>query len=70
MLALTQRGLHLRVARWSIEIGCAVLGVVLGGPLGAVTVVIVFAAAPTIAVLLPAVGRFTGLGSPAIAGGS
>lgn len=70
MLALTRRGLHLRLARWAIEIGCAVLGVVLGGPLGLLTVVIVFAAAPTISVLLPTVGRLTGLGAPSLAGGS
>ena len=70
MLALTRRGLHLRLARWAIEIGCAVLGVVLGGPLGLLTVVIVLAAAPTISVLLPTVGRLTGLGAPSLAGGS
>jgi uncharacterized membrane protein YczE len=70
MLALTRRGLHLRLARWAIEIGCAVLGVMLGGPLGAVTVIIVFAAAPTISVLLPRVGQLTGLGAPSTAGGS
>jgi uncharacterized membrane protein YczE len=70
MLALTRRGLHLRLARWAIEIGCAVLGVVLGGPLGAVTVIIVFAAAPTISVLLPRVGQLTGLEAPSITGGS
>ena len=69
MLALTRRGLHLRYARWSIEAGCMVLGVVLGGPLGAVTVVILLAAAPTISALLPMIGRLSGLGSPMIAGG-
>jgi uncharacterized membrane protein YczE len=70
MLALTRRGLHIRLARWAIEIGCAVLGVVLGGPLGALTVIIVLAAAPTISVFLPRVGRLTGLGVPSIAASS
>lgn len=55
MLALHHCGLGLRTSRWLIEIGCAGVGWALGGPLGALTVLLVTLAAPIIAALLPVV---------------
>lgn len=60
MLALHRRGAGLRVSRWVIEIGCAGLGWMLGGPVGPLTVLLVAVAAPLIAFLLPTAGRVLG----------
>jgi uncharacterized membrane protein YczE len=59
MLALHDRGVGLRASRWVIEIGCAGIGWILGGPVGVLTVLLVTLAAPIIAALLPAVRRAT-----------
>ncbi len=53
MLALSERGLGLKVSRWLIELGCAGVGYLLGGPVGVLTVLLVALAAPIISLLLP-----------------
>jgi uncharacterized membrane protein YczE len=60
MLALADKGLGLRTARWLIELGCAVGGFLLGGPVGALTAVLIVASAPIIAALLPVTRRILG----------
>lgn len=61
MLAITRTGLDLRTARWIIELSCAATGLLLGGPVGVLTVLIVVLAAPAIAILLPVAARATSL---------
>lgn len=60
MLAIADKGLGLRTSRWLIELGCAVVGFVLGGPVGVLTVLLVVASAPIIALLLPVTRRILG----------
>lgn len=54
-LALHQRGMSLRAARWGVEFGCASVGWALGGSIGVLTAVITVVAGPCIGFLLPAV---------------
>lgn len=55
MLALHQRGVPLRVARWSLEGTMFIIGVFLGGQVGWMSAVIVLATAPFVAFFLPRV---------------
>jgi uncharacterized membrane protein YczE len=63
MLALHKKGMKLTVARWGIESSCAVLGAVLGGEIGVLTILIVVVAGPCIASLLPKVTKIVGSGT-------
>lgn len=60
MLALADRGLGVRGARWVIEFGCAGAGFLLGGPVGVLTVLLVVLAGPIISALLPLTTRIVG----------
>lgn len=62
MEALVKRGSSLSVARWAIELGCLVVGALLGGSLGFVTVLVTLSAGPLIASLLKPISRISGLG--------
>lgn len=55
MLALHQRGIPLRLARWLLEGTMFIVGVFLGGQIGWMSVVIVLATAPFVAYFLPRV---------------
>ncbi len=63
-VGLMRKGVSVRSARWLVEAGCLVLGVVLGGSVGIGTVVQLAASGPAIAALLPIVARVVGM-SPA-----
>lgn len=63
-LALVRHGMSLNVSRWVIEAGCALVGAVLGGAIGLMTMVMVVGAGPFIAGLLPRVSTRTGLPLP------
>jgi uncharacterized membrane protein YczE len=56
MLAVHQRGIDLAVARTGIEVGCVALGWVLGGQVGAGTVVFAIAIGPALRSLLRIAG--------------
>ena len=53
MLALMDRNVSIRVARWGIEIALLVIGLVLGGEAGLGTVIFVVATGPVLAVTIP-----------------
>lgn len=60
MLALSDRGLSMRVARWSLEGVVFVVGVVLGGQIGVGTLLFVLLTGPVLARVLPPVVHFMG----------
>ncbi len=66
-LALVRHGMSLNVSRWVIEAGCALVGAVLGGAIGLMTMVMVVGAGPFIAALMPRVSARTGLPIPGTA---
>jgi uncharacterized membrane protein YczE len=60
MLALTDRGLKIHVARWGIEIALLVVGVVLGGSVGIGTAAFAAGTGPVLAVTIPRATRALG----------
>ena len=60
-LGLMRHNAPIRAARWAVEGVCLALGVVLGGSFGVGTLVILAVSGPTLAFLLPRVGRVLGL---------
>jgi uncharacterized membrane protein YczE len=53
MLALTDRGMKLHVARWTIEVGLLVVGFALGGSVGIGTAAFAVGTGPVLAVTIP-----------------
>jgi uncharacterized membrane protein YczE len=53
MLALTDRGMKLHVARWTIEIALLVVGILLGGSVGVGTAAFAVGTGPVLAVTIP-----------------
>jgi uncharacterized membrane protein YczE len=53
MLALTDRGMKLHVARWTIEIALLVVGILLGGSVGIGTAAFAVGTGPVLAVTIP-----------------
>jgi len=60
MLALTDRGIRLHVARWGIEVTLVAIGAVLGGSLGVGTVAFALGTGPVLAWSLPLATRLMG----------
>jgi uncharacterized membrane protein YczE len=60
MLALTDRGIRLHVARWGIEIALVAIGAALGGSLGVGTVAFAVGTGPVLAWSLPTATRWMG----------
>ena len=60
MLAISDRGMKLHVARWSIEGTLVVIGVALGGQIGVGTALFAVMSGPTLAWLLPPAVRWMG----------
>ncbi len=60
MLALSDRGVSVQVARWSIEVLVLVIGLILGGQIGVGTLVFVVLTGPVLARLMPLAERFMG----------
>jgi uncharacterized membrane protein YczE len=60
MLALSDRGVSVQVARWAIEALVVVIGVVLGGQIGVGTLIFVVLTGPVLARLMPLAERFMG----------
>lgn len=60
MLALMDRRVGIRAARWGIEIGLLVVGVALGGAVGVGTAVFALGTGPVLAVTLPPVSARLG----------
>lgn len=57
MLAIHQKGIPLRLSRWLLEGSMFVIGIILGGQIGWMSLVIVVASAPFVAFFLPHVRR-------------
>jgi uncharacterized membrane protein YczE len=53
MLALLDRGVSIRVARWGIELTLLAIGLALGGKAGVGTAIFALATGPVLAVTLP-----------------
>jgi uncharacterized membrane protein YczE len=53
MLALMDRGVSIRVARWGIELGLLTIGLVLGGEAGLGTAIFALGTGPVLAITLP-----------------
>lgn len=60
MLALMDRRVGIRVARWGIELALLVVGVLLGGSVGVGTAIFALATGPVLAVTLPPVTTWLG----------
>ncbi|MEN9803832.1 MAG: hypothetical protein RIS41_679 [Actinomycetota bacterium] len=60
MLALSDRGVSVQVARWGIEAVVLVIGVILGGQIGVGTLIFVVLTGPVLARLMPSAERFMG----------
>ncbi len=60
MLALSDRGVSVQVARWTIEALVVVIGLILGGQIGVGTLIFVVFTGPVLARLMPPAERFMG----------
>ena len=60
MLALSDRGVSVQVARWAIEALVVVIGLILGGQIGVGTLIFVVLTGPVLARLMPLTERFMG----------
>ena len=60
MLGLHDKGLSMQVARWGIEVVIVTGGILLGGEIGAGTILFVLLTGPVLARTLPPMVRFMG----------